>query len=568
MRTLTAGVMSSLALALSFCASAPEFDLVIRGGDMLDGSGVEARRVDVGIKGDRIAAIGNLADRTAGQVIDATGKVVAPGFIDTQGQSGTTLLVDGSGESHVRQGITSEIIGEGGSPAFWTERTVDTQTLQRFGLQFDWKSFDGYFQKLEDRGSSINVGTLVPATMARREVVGLDNRKATPDEMARMEQFVEAGMRAGGFGLSSALIYPPGAFADTDELIALARAAARHKGIYVSHVRGESFNVERAIGEAIQIGESAGLPVVIFHLKVAAREYWGRMDKVGGIIESAIGRGVRVTATQYPYTAGGTGLIAVLPAWAQDGGRLQALERLKDPAQRARMRRDIETKTEGWENLLAAAGFEGIQIASVPPGYDESVLGKRLTQVAAERGEDQWDTLFRLLQETEGQTGALYHMMSEDDVRTAMRFRYVTIGTDAAAVRPEGELGRGQPHPRAYGTFPRILGRYVREQQVLTLREAVARMTSRAAHQFNIPMRGALHEGLFADVVVFDPKTVIDRATYEKPHQYPLGIEYVIVNGVITVTPQGHTGARAGRRLVGPGKVESAEVEKLKVSEK
>jgi dihydroorotase/N-acyl-D-amino-acid deacylase len=541
------------ALALSFCAGAPEFSLIVRGGDVLDGTGIEARKVDIGITGDRIAAVGNLSDRTAGQVIDASGKVVAPGFIDTQGQSGTTLLVDGSGESHIRQGITSEIIGEGGSPAFWTAETADLQTLQRFGLQFDWKSFDGYFQKLEDRGTSINVGTLVPATLARRTVMGLGNRKATPDEIRRMEEFVESGMRAGGFGLSSALIYPPGSYADTDELIALARVAARHKGIYVSHVRGESFNVERALAEAIQIGEAAKVPVVIYHLKVAARKFWGTMPRLGSIVHAAAGRGVNITATQYPYTAGGTGLLAVLPQWAQDGGRLEAIERLKDPPQRTRMRREIETTTDGWENLAAAAGLDGIQIASVPPDADRTVLGKRLTQIAAERHEDPWDTLFNLLLETEGQVGALFHMMSEEDVRTGLAFGFVTIGTDAAAVRPEGELGSGQPHPRAYGTFPRVLGRYVREQEVITLRQAIWRMTGFAARQFNIPMRGELREGLFADVVVFDPKTVIDRATFEQPHQYPVGIEYVIVNGVITVTPRGHTGARAGRRLVGPG---------------
>jgi N-acyl-D-amino-acid deacylase len=538
--------------ALSSCASAPEFDVVIRGGEVLDGSGQPARRADIGIKGDRITAVGDLANRRAGQVVDAMNKVVAPGFIDTQGQSGTTLLVDGNGESHIRQGITSEIIGEGSSPAFWTERTADTPALQRFGLQFDWNSFDGYFDKLEDRDTSINVGTLVPATMARREVVGLDNRKATPDEIRRMEEFVDRGMRAGGFGLSSALIYPPGSFADTEELIALARVAARHKGIYVSHVRGESFRLEQAIAEAIQIGEAAKLPVVIYHLKVAARKFWGTLPRIAGMINAANERGQRVSATQYPYTAGGTGLMAVLPGWAQEGGRLKTLERLKNPALRARIRRDIETTTDSWENLVAAAGFEGIQIASVPAHADQSVIGKRVSQIAAERGESPWDTLFRLLIETDGQASALYHMMSEEDVRHGMQYLWLTTGTDAPALRPEGELGRGQPHPRAYGTFPRILGRYVREQKLLELSEAVRRMTSLAAVQFNIPRRGILREGYYADVVIFDPATVIDRATFEKPQQYPIGIDYVIVNGVITVTPKGHTGARAGRRLVGP----------------
>jgi N-acyl-D-amino-acid deacylase len=532
------------------CSRARDFDLVIRGGDVIDGTGEPSQRMDVGIKGDRITAVGNLAGRTAGQTIDAAGKTVTPGFIDTQGQSGTTLLADGNGESHIRQGITSEIIGEGDSPAFFTKEDVDEEGLKRLGITFDWSGFNGYFHKLESQGTSINVGTLVPATIARREVVGLDNRKASPDELRRMEEFVERGMRDGAFGLSSALIYPPGSFADTNELVALAGVAARHGGFYVSHIRGESFRLEEAIHEAIQIGEQARLPVVIFHLKVAAKKNWGSMSRVGGLIRDAIARGVSVGATQYPYTAGGTGLGAVLPGWAQEGGREQMLERLKDPGRRARMRREIETTIDGWENLVAGAGFEGIQIASVPPDKDQSVLGRRISEIAAERKEDPWDTLFRLLTDNEGRVGALFHMMSEDDVRTGMGFGFVSIGTDSAAIRPEGELGRGRPHPRSYGTFPRVLGRYVREEKVLSIREAIRRMTSLAAAQFHIPQRGILREGYYADIVIFDPNTVIDRATYETPHQYPLGIDYVIVNGAITVTPRGHTGAHAGRLLI------------------
>jgi N-acyl-D-amino-acid deacylase len=550
MRVLT----STMVLALVCCAGAePEFDLVIRNGEVLDGTGQDARRVDVGIKGDRIAAIGDLGARRAGQTVDASGKVVAPGFIDTQGQSGVTLLVDGNGESHIRQGITSEIIGEGSSPAVWTDKTVDREALDRYALRFDWTTFDGYFDRLDDGGTSINVGTLVPATLARREVLGFENRKPTPGELQQMEAFVERAMRAGAFGLSSALIYPPGSYADTGELIALARVAARHKGIYASHVRGESFRLQQALAEAIHIGEAAKLPVVVFHLKVAARKHWGAMPQVVKTIVEARARGVAISATQYPYTAGGTGLLAVLPGWAQEGGRPEAIARVKDPALRARIRRDIETGTGDWENLLAGAGFEGIQIASLPPQADQRPLGRRLSELAGERGEDPWDTLFHLLIETDGRAGALYHMMSEDDVRYAMGSLWVSIGTDAAALRPEGELGRSQPHPRAYGTFPRVLGRYVRELKVMELKEAVRRMTSHAAAQFNIPLRGIIREGYYADLVVFDPATIADRATYERPHQYSIGVDYVVVNGVVTVTPKGHTGARAGRRLLGPG---------------
>jgi N-acyl-D-amino-acid deacylase len=535
------------------CGGKPELDLVIRGGNVLDGTGAPAIRADIGIRGDRVVAIGDLSGRSAGRTLDAAGRVVAPGFIDAQGQSGVTLLVDGRGESHIRQGITTEIIGEGSTPALWTIETADPETVARYQLDVDWTSFGGYLRALESRGTSINVGSLVPATMVRREVVGDDDRDPTPEELSRMEAIVDHAMTEGAFGLSSALIYPPGAYAKTEELVALAKVAARHGGIYISHVRGESFRVKEAIGEAISIGEQAGLPVVIYHLKVAAKPYWGTMGEIGDLIELARAKGAKVSACQYPYTAGGTSLIACLPAWAQDGGREKALERLKDPAMRARIRHEVETTIDGWENLIAGSGFEGIQLASLSPEMDSSLLGKRITEIAAERGEDPWDTFFWLLTESGGRIGALYHMMSEDDVRTAMKFPWVSVGTDSAALAPEGELGHGQPHPRTYGTFPRILGHYVRDENVLALPEAVRKMTSLAADQFGIQERGRLKEGYFADVVVFDPESVIDRATYADPKQFSTGIETVIVNGVVTVENGEHTGAKAGRALYGPG---------------
>jgi N-acyl-D-aspartate/D-glutamate deacylase len=294
------------------------------------------------------------------------------------------------------------------------------------------------------------------------------------------------------------------------------------------------------------------LPVVIYHLKIGAKANWGHMAEIRQLVEQAQARGLNVTACQYPYTAGGTGLQATLPGWAQEGGREVMLARLAKPEERAKMRRDIEANTEV-ENLLAGATFEGVQIASVPADKDQSIVGKRLSQIAAERKQDNWDTLFALLTENEGRVGALYHMMAEDDVKTAMQIPWVSVGTDSAAIRPEGELGRGQPHPRSYGTFPRILGRYVRDEKVLTLPEAIRKMTSLAATQMKIAERGTLREGYFADVVVFDPGKVADTATFEKPHQYPVGIETVIVNGVVTLRNGQHTGAHAGRALYGPG---------------
>ena len=378
------------------------------------------------------------------------------------------------------------------------------------------------------------------------------DRAPSVEELQKEEEILDRAMRQGAFGFATALIYPPASYTKTDELVSLAKIASKYGGVYISHVRGESFHVKEAIGEAIQIGAQAQLPVVIYHLKIAAKANWGQMAELRQLIEEARAKGLNVTACQYPYTAGGTGLPATLPGWAQEGGREKMLERLRDPTLRAKMKHDIEANTEV-ENLLAGSTFDGVQIASVPPEKDQSIVGKRLSQIAKERGADNWETLFTVLLDNDGRVGALYHMMSEDDVKTAMRFPWVSVGTDSAAIKPEGELGRGQPHPRSYGTFPRILGHYVRDEKVLPLAEAIRKMTSLAASQMNIADRGSLKEGYFADIVVFDPSTVADRATYEQPHQYSVGIDTVIVNGVVTVRDGQHTGAHAGRPLFGPG---------------
>ena len=548
-------VLMAASLAGSACQQGePALDVVIRGGQVIDGTGQPARRADVGIRGDRIESIGDLGTARAARVIDAAGLVVAPGFIDVQGQSGTTLLADGNGESHLRQGITSEIIGEGGSPAFWTAATADTDALAPFGVTFDWTGFHGYFERLRQRGTAINVGTFVPATTVRRTIIGLDNRAPTADELQRMEAMVDQAMRDGAFGLSSALIYVPGSFAKTDELVSLAKVASKYKGIYISHIRGESFNLFHAMDEAIAIGREASLPVVIFHLKVGAKANWGRMSEALTKIEAANASGVVVSATMYPYTAGGTGLAATLPLWVQEGGREKMIARLTDKATRVRARQEIETKLDGWENLLKAATFDGIQIASVPKDFDQSVIGKRITQIAAERKRDPWDVYFQLLVDSGGRIGALFHMMSEADVVTGLKSSRVTIGTDSAALRSAGPLAQGSPHPRSYGSFPRILGKYVREEKALELPDAIHRMTAAAAAQVGIKDRGTIARGGYADLVVFNPATVNENATYAKPHQYPTGIEHVIVNGVSVLDPKGLTGARPGRPLYGPAK--------------
>lgn len=554
LRRIPPAISVVLLAFLSACRPPAAFDLIVRGGTVFDGNGSPAVRADVGIKGDRIAFVGDLSTQTASREIDATGQMVAPGFIDVQGQSGSTLLADGNGESHVRQGITTEIIGEGSSPAFWTADQNESNALRPFGLSVDWTGFDGYFGRLQERGTAINVGTLIPATMVRQQIIGLDNRDPSADELARMEAMVDQAMRNGAFGLSSALIYPPGSFAKTSELVAMARAAGRHSGSYVSHVRGESFNLFKALDEALEIGREAQLPVVIFHLKVAARANWGRMDEVVKKLEAANRAGGRVSATMYPYTAGGTGLAASLPLWVQEGGREKMLERLRDPAVRARAQKEIETTIDGWENLILASGFDGIQIANVPQEADQSLIGKRISEIARARNKSEWETFFDVLMETEGRAGALYHMMSEDDVKRGLQWAQVSIGTDSAALRTDGILARGSPHPRAYGTFPRVLGKYVRDDNVLSLADAIRRMTNLAAQQFGIQNRGNIRPDWYADIVVFDPATVKDTATFERPHQYPIGINHVIVNGVPVVDPKGMTGARPGRAIYGPAR--------------
>ncbi|MDP2052998.1 MAG: D-aminoacylase [Acidobacteriota bacterium] len=554
-RALVVPTVAGLCLAVLACAPAQDrYDVIIRGGDVLVGDGGPSLRVDVGIRGDRIVAMSDLSTAQGGRVIDATGLAVTPGFIDVQGQSGTTLLTDGNGESHVRQGITTEIIGEGGSPAFWTKETADVDALRVFGVPFDWTGFSGYFERLRQRGTTINVGTFVPATTVRREVIGLDNRAPTPAELSRMEAMVDQAMQDGALGLSSALIYVPGTFAQTSELVALAKVAAKHNGIYITHIRGESFNLFNALDEAIAIGREAGLPVVVFHLKVAAKANWGRMSEALAKIDQANVAGIPVTATMYPYTAGGTGLAATLPLWVQEGGRDRMLARLADAEIRKRVRAEIETQIDGWENLLLATTFDGIQVASVPPAMDQTIVGKRIAQIAAERKTDPWEVYFQLLIDSGGRIGALYHMMSEADVATGLRSSRVTIGTDSAALRRQGVLAQGAPHPRAYGTFPRVLSKYVRDDKVLTLNDAVKRMTGAAAAQMGITDRGLIRIGHLADVVVFNPATIRDHATYEQPHQYATGIEHVIVNGVPVLDPKGLTGARPGRPVYGPAR--------------
>jgi N-acyl-D-amino-acid deacylase len=526
------------------------FDVLIRGGDLVDGTGSEARVADVGIRGDRIAAIGHLSANGAARVIAAEGHVVCPGFVDIQSQSVLSLLASGDAESHIRQGITSELIGEGGSPGQVTPRVLArnpryAEWVDSLGLRVDWSGFRGYFDRLERSGTSVNLGAFASMDLLRIETVGYENRPPSASELGEMQAILDRAMREGAFGLATALAYPPASFSSTEELVALARIASAHGGIYISHVRGESGGVLAAIDEAITIGKEARLPVVVFHLKVAGRANWGRMPEVGALIEAARAQGGLVSACQYPYTMAGTGLAAPLPEWVLDGGPDTLLGRLRDPSTRARVRQEMESR----DALLGRVDFEAIQIAEVPKGSDPSLVSKRVAEIARFTGEDPFDAYFRILIETRGAAFALYHSMSEGDVRTAMAFPWVSIATDAEATSPRGVLGRALVHPRAYGTFPRVLGRYVREARLLSLPDAIRKMTSLPASQVGLTERGVIREGAFADIVVLDPTTVVDTATCEQPHQFPTGIRWVIVNGVVTVDEAEHTGARSGRVL-------------------
>lgn len=525
----------------------PDLDLLVRGGELVDGTGEPARRVDVGVRGDRIVAVGDLSSTSAARTIDARDKVVSPGFIDVQSQSVLTLLADGNAESHVRQGITTEIVGEGGAPGQMTEKILEqdaryAEWLAALGLELDWTGFDGWFARLERQGISVNAGSFASVDLLRAEVVGLADRPATSDEIGRMRDILDRAMQQGTFGLATALVYPPASHTTTDELVAIAEIAAKHGGLYASHVRGESGRVLTAIGEAIAIGERAKLPVLVYHLKIAGRPNWGRMNEIGALVEGARARGVAISACQYPYAAAGTGICAPIPDWAQEGGPAELVERLRAPDTRARIRQEMETR----DAMLGRVDFDAIQIASVPSDGDHSLMGKRVSEIARERGQDPWDTYFSIVVDNRTNVFAIFHSMSEDDVRTAMRFPWVSIASDAEATSP---TQHGLVHPRAYGAFPRVLGRYVRDDQVLALPEAIRKMTGLPASQLGIADRGIVREGAFADLVVFDPSRVADTATYEAPHAYPVGIEHVAVNGVVTIDGGEHTGARAGRAI-------------------
>jgi N-acyl-D-amino-acid deacylase len=537
-------------------SDASSYDLIIRNGHIIDGTGNPWYAADIAIRGDRIAAIGNLSDAHAKREIDAQGQIVSPGFIDMLGQSESALLLDNRSLSKLSQGITSEITGEGGSIAPQNERTLAPLKpfLDQFKFIVDWTTLDGYFRRLEKQGTPINIGTYVGSAQVREAVIGDDDRAPTPAELGQMESLVEQAMKDGAFGVSSALIYPPNIYAKTEELIALAKVASRYGGLYATHMRSEGASEMQALAEAIRIGREANLPVEVFHLKVSGKARWGSMKNVVAAIQAARDSGLDIAASMYPYPAGGTALASALPPWVADGGTQKLLARLKDPAVRVRIKKELEGDHQDWENLFYdCGGGAGILLASIQKPELKQFEGKTLDDVAKTWKKSQQDALMDFVIADSAQTGALYFMASEEDLKTGLEQRWTSIGLDANEMSLDGPIFEPHTHPRAFGSMPRFLGHYVRDEHLMPIESAIRKITSFPAQREHLESRGILKPGYFADVTIFDPTTIIDKATFVSPAQLSEGIAYTIVNGQIEYDQGKLTGAMAGRVLRGRG---------------
>ncbi|HYG98327.1 MAG TPA: D-aminoacylase [Terriglobales bacterium] len=532
------------------------FDIVIRNGHVIDGTGSPWYSGDVGIRQGKIAAIGNLEGKPTKRTIDAEGRVVAPGFIDMLGQSELTILVDPRLPSKIYQGITTEITGEGGSVAPLNDRIVaaDKQTYEHLGVTPTWRQLDEYFARLEKQGIGINLATYVGATQVRRMVIGEDKRVPSSVELEQMKQLVRTAMQQGAMGVSTSLQYAPAPYASTEELIALAAEGCKAGGIYATHMRSEGHAVMAAVDETIRIAKEARCPVEIWHLKAAGKPNWGRMPEIVGRINQARNQGIDIAADTYAYTAWYNNFSAFMPPWAHDGGDAKMLERLKNPADRARIRKDLLTPSHEWDNeWQEVPGPEAIVISAVHNPALKPLVGKNLADVAKSQGKDPIDAMMDTLIADNAFTYVAVFGMSEPDVVLALQQPWVSVDNDSQGTSPEGRLGEEHPHPRAYGTFPRILNRYVKEQRKLTLEDAIRKFTALAAQRMRITDRGVLKQGMWADVVVFDPDKVRDLATFEKPNQLSEGMDYVLVNGIPVIDNGKMTNARPGKVLRGPG---------------
>ena len=531
-------------------------DLILRGGWIIDGSGNPRYQGDVAIRGDRITGVGFLGSATARETLDVRGLVVAPGFIDMMGQSEINVLIDNRVLSKITQGITTEVTGEGGSVAPLTDKLVlaDSDAMKKWHFREDWRDLNGYFVQLEKQGSTLNIATFIGATQVRLAVVGNENRQPTAAELSHMTAIVDTLMEQGALGVWTALEYAPASYSKTEELIALARAARRHGGIYASHMRNEGEHIDDALNELFRIAKEADIPAEVSHLKLSGRKTWGRMPRILARIDSARAAGLDVTADQYPYIRAATSLDASIPTWAESGGMDSLMIRLRDPATRARLHREMQTPTGGEVFYSAAGGGAGILITGTFQDSLRYLQGKTVAEIAATRQQDQIETVFDIVLAEKGhRTDAVYAIMDEPDVQAAMKQWWVAVNTDFGGVAPDGPLGTQSAHPRAYGTFPRILGHYSRDLKLFPLEFAVRKMTSLAAQRVGLADRGLVKPGMYADITVFNPATVIDRATFEQPHQTSAGIEYVLVNGKAVLRKGQLTSERPGRGLRGPG---------------
>ncbi|HMQ04807.1 MAG TPA: D-aminoacylase [Pyrinomonadaceae bacterium] len=535
-----------------------EFDLAIINGLVYDGSGKRPVRADIGIKGDRIIRVGKIAPGRAAEVINAKGLAVAPGFINMLSWATESMIVDGRSLGDLKQGVTTQIFGEGWSMGPLNERLKKQMKDDQADLKFDiaWTTLSEYLLHLERRGVSQNVASYVGATTIRMYVLGEADVQPTPEQMQQMRDLVEKEMRAGALGIGSSLIYAPAFYAKTEELIELCKVAARYKGKYISHMRSEGNQFEEAVDELIRIAREANIPAEIYHLKAAGKDNWHKMDKVIAKVEAARKSGLKITANMYTYTAGATGLEASLPPWALDGGYSELFKRINDAETRKKLLAEMRTPTDKWESLYQAAGSpDKLILVGFKNEKLKPLTGKTLGEVAKMRGTDPENTILDLMVEDQSRVGTVYFLMDEENIKKQIRLPWVSFGSDGESAAPEGVFLKSNPHPRAYGNFARLLGKYVREEKVITLEEAIRRLTSLPAGNLGLDRRGLLKSGYFADVVIFDQNTIADKATFEKPHQFAVGVRDVFVNGMQMLKEGEHTGKFSGRALWGPGKV-------------
>ena len=534
----------------------PEYDVIIRNGHIIDGTGSPWYSGDIAIRDGRIAAIGDLSHSQATRTIDAAGRVVAPGFIDMLGQSETTILADAHVPSKIFQGITTEITGEGDTVAPQNDSTLAEMNTecQHYGVTCEWHTLAEYFARLQKQGMGINLGTYVGATQVRRVVIGDNDVQATPAQLDQMKSLVSQAMREGALGVSSALEYPPAPYASTDELIALASVASQYGGIYATHMRNEGDGEMEALAETARIAREAHIPVEIFHLKTAGKPNWGKMPQVVAFIDKARSEGLDIEADTYAYTAWANGMSAFIPPWAHDGGNEKLIERLRDPKMRARIRKDMETPSKSWDNeWQEIAGPEGVLLCELHNPDLAQFEGKTLADVAKAWKEDPIDALFDLLIKDDGNVGVADFGMNEQDIEFALKQPWVSVDNDASGESPTGVFAKFHPHPRTYGTFPRILRKYVREEHLLTLPDAIRKFSALPAQREHLADRGVLKDGMWADVVIFDPAKVRDLATYANPQQLSVGMDYVLVNGVPVIADGKMTGELPGKVIYGPG---------------